>query len=251
MNKREFLRLSGILGAGIAISPMIACNQPESDKAEAKDTSEENNLPPVEFLWPALGYAFNALKPSIDAMTMEIHHGKHHAAYVKNLNLALAENKAFGGMQIEEILAAVSDQETAIRNNGGGHYNHSLYWQIIAPGGGNAPEGALLDAITSTFGSVEKFAEDFSKAATTRFGSGWAWLSVDANKKLFISSTPNQDNPLMTKLAEQKGQPILGIDVWEHAYYLNYQNKRADYVSAFMSILNWNNVSANYAKVIA
>lgn len=251
MNKREFLRLSGILGAGIAISPMIACNQPESDKAEAKDTSEENNLPPVEFLLPELGYAFNALEPSIDAMTMEIHHGKHHAAYVKNLNLALAENKAFGGMQIEEILAAVSDQETAIRNNGGGHYNHSLYWQIIAPGGGNAPEGALLDAITSTFGSVEKFAEDFSKAATTRFGSGWAWLSVDANKKLFISSTPNQDNPLMTKLAEQKGQPILGIDVWEHAYYLNYQNKRADYVSAFMSILNWNNVSANYAKVIA
>lgn len=251
MNKREFLRLSGILGAGIAISPMIACNQPEADKKETSDNTEENSLPPVEFLLPELGYAFNALEPSIDAMTMEIHHGKHHAAYVKNLNLALAENKAFGGMQIEEILAAVSDQEPAIRNNGGGHYNHSLYWQIIAPGGGNTPDGALLEAINSNFGSIEKFAEDFSKAAMTRFGSGWAWLSVDANKKLFISSTPNQDNPLMTKLAEQIGQPILGIDVWEHAYYLNYQNKRADYVSAFMSIVNWNNVAANYAKVMA
>lgn len=248
MNKREFLRLSGIVGAGIAVSPLIACNS--SEKLVAAPISEGSSGTPTEFKLPELGYAFNALEPAIDAMTMEIHHGKHHAAYVKNLNSALTQNAAFNGMTLQQILDKVSANEAAIRNNGGGHYNHSLYWKIIEPGGGNAPEGALATAITQAFGSLDAFVTEFAKAANTRFGSGWAWLSLGADKKLFISSTPNQDNPLMTQLAEKKGTPVLGIDVWEHAYYLNYQNRRADYVSAFMNIINWKNVAANYAAAM-
>ena len=199
----------------------------------------------MAFTLPALPYAFNALEPHIDAKTMEIHHGKHHNAYVTNLNAAVAgtewENKS-----LEEILANISKFSTpAVRNNGGGHWNHSFFWQILAPNAGGAPTGAIADAINSSFGSFDKFKEEFTKAATTRFGSGWAWL-VKSGDKLVITSTPNQDNPLMD-IAEVKGTPVLGLDVWEHAYYLNYQNRRPDYIGAFYNLINWEQVNKNFS----
>ncbi len=190
-----------------------------------------------------LGYSYDALEPQIDAKTMEIHHTKHHAGYTNNLNAAV-EGTDLAGKSIEEILAGVSGSSTAVRNNGGGFYNHNLYWEVIAPGGAPAPEGVLLDAIKESFESVEKFQEAFSKAALTRFGSGWAWLILQ-NNKLVVSSTPNQDNPLMD-VAEVQGTPILGIDVWEHAYYLNYQNRRPDYVNAFWNLINWDEVARRF-----
>ena len=190
-----------------------------------------------------LGYSYDALEPQIDAKTMEIHHTKHHAGYTNNLNAAV-EGTDLAGKSIEELLAGVSGSSTAVRNNGGGFYNHNLYWDVIAPGGAPAPEGVLLDAIKESFESVEKFQEAFTKAALTRFGSGWAWLVLQ-NNKLVVSSTPNQDNPLMD-VAEVQGTPILGIDVWEHAYYLNYQNRRPDYVKAFWNIINWDEVARRF-----
>jgi len=196
----------------------------------------------MSFSLPALPYASNALEPHIDARTMEIHHGKHHQAYITNLNAAI-ENTEWASKSIEEILANVSTLAPAVRNNGGGHYNHSLFWQILGPGGGGAPKGVAGDAINGSFGSFEAFKEALTKAGMTRFGSGWAWLSKDSSGKLFISSTPNQDNPMMD-VAEMKGTPILGVDVWEHAYYLHYQNRRADYLAAFFNVINWNAVAA-------
>jgi Fe-Mn family superoxide dismutase len=197
----------------------------------------------MAFELPKLPYDFNALEPYIDARTMEIHHGKHHNAYVTNLNNAIAgtdlENKS-----LEELML-VAGSNTAVRNNGGGHYNHNLFWTILSPKGGGTPKGELADAINAKFGSFEAFKEEFSKAAATRFGSGWAWLTVTANG-LAISSTPNQDNPLMD-VAEVKGTPILGLDVWEHAYYLHYQNRRPDYIGAFWNLINWDEVSRRYA----
>lgn len=190
-----------------------------------------------------LGYNYNALEPHIDARTMEIHHTKHHAGYTNNLNGAV-EGTELAGKSIEELLSGVSGLSTAVRNNGGGFYNHNLYWSVIAPGGAPAPEGVLLDAIKDSFESVENFQEAFTKAALTRFGSGWAWLVLQ-NNKLVVSSTPNQDNPLMD-VAEVKGTPILGIDVWEHAYYLNYQNRRPDYVNAFWNLINWDEVARRF-----
>ncbi len=190
-----------------------------------------------------LGYAYTALEPHIDARTMEIHHDKHHAGYTNNLNAAI-EGTALEGKTIEEILSEVSNQSAAVRNNGGGYYNHNLYWDVIAPGGSPNPEGVLLDAINNSFGSVKNFQEAFVKAAVTRFGSGWAWLTLHDNE-LAVSSTPNQDNPLMD-VAEVKGTPILGIDVWEHAYYLNYQNRRPDYVNAFLNLINWDEVARRF-----
>ncbi|MFV0592860.1 MAG: superoxide dismutase [Draconibacterium sp.] len=190
-----------------------------------------------------LGYSFDALEPYIDAKTMEIHHDKHHGGYTTNLNAAVAGTD-LEGKSIEDILAGVSGSSVAVRNNGGGFYNHNLYWDVIAPGGATAPEGVLLDAIKDSFESVEKFQEAFAKAALTRFGSGWAWLILQ-NNKLVISSTPNQDNPLMD-VAEVQGTPILGIDVWEHAYYLNYQNRRPDYVNAFWNLINWDEVARRF-----
>jgi Fe-Mn family superoxide dismutase len=179
---------------------------------------------------------------------MEIHHDKHHAAYVTNLNAALAgtenENKT-----IEELVAHISKYPAAVRNNGGGHWNHSFFWQIMGPKGGGTPSGALAEAITSQLGGFDKFKEDFAKAGATRFGSGWAWLSVGADKKLVVSSTPNQDNPLMD-IAEVKGTPILGVDVWEHAYYLHYQNRRPDYLTAFFNVINWSEVEKRYAEAV-
>ena len=190
-----------------------------------------------------LGYDYNAFEPYIDARTMEIHHDKHHAGYTNNLNAAIAGTE-LEGKSIEEILSGVSGHSTAVRNNGGGFYNHNLYWDVIAPGGSKNPGGALLDAINDSFSSVQNFQEAFVKAAVTRFGSGWAWLVLQ-DKKLAISSTPNQDNPLMD-IAEVQGTPILGIDVWEHAYYLNYQNRRPDYVNAFWNLINWDEVARRF-----
>ncbi|MBN1302355.1 MAG: superoxide dismutase [Melioribacteraceae bacterium] len=192
-----------------------------------------------KFELPALPYAFDALEPHIDARTMEIHHGKHHNGYVNNLNAAI-EGTDLAGKSLEELLANASSN-TAVRNNGGGHWNHSLFWEIMSPNGGGEPNGDLADAINSAFGSFESFKDQFSKAAATRFGSGWAWLVV-TDGKLVITSTPNQDNPLMD-VAEVKGTPILGLDVWEHAYYLNYQNKRPDYISAWWNVVNWEEVT--------
>jgi Fe-Mn family superoxide dismutase len=190
-----------------------------------------------------LGYDYTALDPYIDALTMEIHHDKHHAAYTNNLNAAIT-GTALEGKTIENILAGISGQSAAVRNNGGGYYNHNLYWDVIAPGGSPKPEGVLFSAINDSFGSLQNFQEAFVKAAVTRFGSGWVWLVLQ-EKKLAVSSTPNQDNPLMD-VAEVRGTPILGIDVWEHAYYLNYQNRRPDYVNAFWNLINWDEVARRF-----
>jgi Fe-Mn family superoxide dismutase len=199
----------------------------------------------MAFELPKLTYAYNALEPHIDARTMEIHHTKHHQAYITNLNNAIAGTDA-ENLSIEEICKHISKYPVAVRNNGGGHFNHSLFWEIMTPGGSNAPTGQLADAITTELGGWEKFKEDFSKAATTRFGSGWAWLCVE-NGKLKICSTANQDNPLMDISSDCNGTPILGIDVWEHAYYLNYQNRRPDYIGAFFNVINWDIVSQKFA----
>ena len=198
----------------------------------------------MAFELPKLNYAYNALEPHIDARTMEIHHSKHHQAYVTNLNNAIAGIDA-EKMSIEDICRNISKYPMAVRNNGGGHFNHTLFWQIMSPNAGGVPTGQLSDAINAAFGSFDKFKEEFAKAGATRFGSGWAWLLVH-DGKLMISSTPNQDNPLMD-IAEVKGSPILGMDVWEHAYYLHYQNRRPDYIAAFWNVINWNEVAAKFA----
>lgn len=200
----------------------------------------------MAFELPALAYATDALEPHIDKMTMEIHHGKHHQAYVDNLNKALAGTDG-EKQKIEDIMKNISKYPTAVRNNGGGHFNHTLYWSIMSPNGGGAPAGDLAKAIDAAFGSFDEFKKKFGEAGLTRFGSGWSWLSVGADGKVQVSSTPNQDNPLMD-IAEIKGTPILGMDVWEHAYYLKYQNKRADYIAAFWNVVNWTAVSERYAK---
>lgn len=195
---------------------------------------------------PALKFSFDALEPAIDARTMEIHHDKHHQAYVTNLNNAIAGTDA-EKMSIEDICKNISKLPMAVRNNGGGHYNHSLFWTIMAPNAGGAPKGKLADAINSAFGSFDEFKTKFNQAAATRFGSGWAWLIKNAAGKLEVCSTPNQDNPLMD-VAEVKGTPLLGIDVWEHAYYLHYQNRRPDYCTAFWNVVNWDEVSNRFEK---
>ena len=198
----------------------------------------------MAFTLPALPYAFNALEPHIDARTMEIHHGKHHNAYVTNLNNAIAGTDA-EKLSLDEINKSISKYPPAVRNNGGGHYNHSLFWTIIGPNAGGAPSGKLGDAIKSAFGSFDEFKTKFAAAATGRFGSGWAWLVKDGSGKLVIGSTPNQDNPLMD-IAEVKGTPVIGLDVWEHAYYLNYQNRRPDYIAAWWNVVNWNEAAKRF-----
>jgi Fe-Mn family superoxide dismutase len=199
----------------------------------------------MAFTLPALPYATTALEPHIDAKTMEIHHGKHHNAYVTNLNAAVA-GKPEENLSIEEICKNISKYPAAVRNNGGGHYNHSLFWTVMAPNAGGTPTGVLADAINAAFGNLEEFKTKFAAAGATRFGSGWAWLIVGADGKLAVTSTPNQDNPLMD-VAEVKGTPILGLDVWEHAYYLNYQNRRPDYITAFWNVVNWAEVAKRFA----
>ena len=202
----------------------------------------------MAFTLPALSYATDALEPHIDKATMEIHHGKHHQAYVTNLNKAL-EGKPEADAKIEDIIKNISIYPAAVRNNGGGHYNHSLFWTLLSPNGGGEPTGALADAIKSTFGSFADLKTKVSEAGATRFGSGWAWLIVTADKKLAVTSTPNQDSPLMD-IAEVKGTPILGIDVWEHAYYLKYQNRRPDYLAAIWNVIDWKHVAELYSKAV-
>ena len=200
----------------------------------------------MAFELPQLPYAKDALEPHIDTKTMEIHHGKHHAGYTNNLNNAI-KGTELDGQSIEVILSKVGSQSIGIRNNGGGFYNHSLFWSIMSPNGGGAPSGELAQAIDNAFGSFESFKDHFSKAAASRFGSGWAWLVV-VDGKLEVSSTANQDNPLMD-VSDVKGTPILGLDVWEHAYYLNYQNRRPDYINAFFNVVNWEKVAELFSRV--
>ena len=198
----------------------------------------------MAFELPQLPYAHDALEPHIDTRTMEIHHGKHHAGYTNNLNNAIAGTD-LEGKSIEEILGNMDMNNNAVRNNGGGYYNHDLFWKVMSPNGGGNPTGAVAEAIDAAFGSFEAFKDEFSKAAATRFGSGWAWLCVK-DGKLEVCSTANQDNPLMPGIACE-GTPILGLDVWEHAYYLNYQNRRPDYINAFFNVINWDEVNRRLA----
>ena len=199
----------------------------------------------MAFELPSLDYAHNALEPHIDARTMEIHHGKHHAGYTNNLNAAI-EGTDLAGKSIEEILGGLDMNNAAVRNNGGGFYNHSLFWKVMSPNGGGTPTGDLAAAIDAAYGSFDAFKDAFAKAAATRFGSGWAWLCVHPGGKVEVCSTPNQDNPLMPGVS-CGGTPILGLDVWEHAYYLNYQNRRPDYINAFFNVINWDEVARRYA----
>lgn len=236
-SRRTFVKNSLALSvvAGIGAPLVAACkSQPESSSIIS------------EFKQTELGYAYNALEESIHAMTMEIHYTKHHAGYVKNINDAIKEEN-IEVTSAEELLKGVSKYSAKVRNNGGGHYNHELFWKNLKPGGGQ-PSGAVLSEINSSFGSFEAFKDAFSKAAATRFGSGWAWLVSDSEGKLTVGSTPNQDNPLMD-ISEFKGIPILGLDVWEHAYYLHYQNRRADYIGAFWNVINWEEVNNRYTSI--
>jgi len=236
MNRKDFLKSA--FGTALALTGADAL---------ARHARPEVSAPPA-FTLPPLAYGFDALEPHIDKMTMEIHHDRHHKAYVDNLNKAV-EGTPMAKLTIEQILKNVSKHPAAVRNNGGGHWNHTFFWSIIGPGGTDRASGPVADAIDKQFNTEMAFRDAFVNAATGRFGSGWAWLLVDKNKKLVISSTPNQDNPLMD-VAEVKGTPILGIDVWEHAYYLKYQNKRADYVKAFWNVVNWDQVNKNYAAAM-
>ncbi|MDK2977736.1 MAG: superoxide dismutase, Fe-Mn family [Bacteroidales bacterium] len=197
----------------------------------------------MAFELPKLSYSYDALEPYIDARTMEIHHTKHHGGYTNKLNDAI-KGTSIENQSIEEILKEVSKHPTAVRNNGGGYYNHKLFWDIMSPDGGGEPSGKLMDAIKKDFGSVDNFKKEFNQAAATRFGSGWAWL-INQDGKLVIASTPNQDNPLMD-ISEVKGTPILGLDVWEHAYYLKYQNRRPEYIDAFWNVVDWNKVEKRF-----
>ena len=203
----------------------------------------------MSYKLPELPYSYDALEPHFDAATMEIHHSKHHQGYTNKLNAAL-EEAGLTDKNIEDLFGTTSKLSTGIRNNGGGFYNHSLFWSVLSPNGGGEPKGKVAEAIQETFGFFDAFKDTFNNAAATRFGSGWAWLIVDENKKLKVTSTPNQDNPLMD-VATDNGTPILGLDVWEHAYYLNYQNKRPDYIQAFWNIVNWDEVEKRYLAAIS
>lgn len=240
MNKREFIKLAGLAGVAALANPsgLFAAGEQNKELLAAK----------APFELPPLPYAVGALEPHIDQLTMEIHHGKHHAAYVKNLNDALKASP-LAAKSLGQIMAGIKPTDTAIRNNGGGHYNHSFFWSILSPTK-SEPSAKLKSAITAAFGSDEAFRTQFADAAKGVFGSGWAWLIVKKDGKLAITSTPNQDNPLMTNIAKVQGTPILGLDVWEHAYYLKHQNKRPDYISAFWNVVNWEKVSALYEEAL-
>jgi len=248
MKKRDFLKKGTILTVGALTVPLAACDGQKKSET-SKGTQGDKSLTGAPFELPDLPYDKSALEPHIDKMTMTIHHDRHHAGYVRKLNNAL-EGHSMAGQSLEDIMMNVGADDTGVRNNGGGHYNHSLFWKVMQPGGEMKPEGKLSDAINATFGSFDTFRESFSNAAATRFGSGWAWLSVDSDGKLFVSSTPNQDNPLMKSIVKQSGTPILGIDVWEHAYYLKYQNMRKDYIDNFFNLINWQEVAKNYDALV-
>ena len=246
MDKRTFIKISGLAGAGLVATPLVSTLIGCGTAPEPADAAPEGIS---GFTLPELGFAHEALEPAVDRQTMKIHHGRHHAGYVRKLNAAL-DGHAMQGRALEDLLASITDSDTALRNNGGGHFNHALFWTVLTPPtseADQAPSGVLADRIRASFGSFEAALEALSKAAATRFGSGWAWLVQDVNNpdRLFVTSTPNQDNPLMTGIVgpEQQGRPILGIDVWEHAYYLNYQNRRTAYVSALLERIHWGRVA--------
>lgn len=240
MDRRKFIYSLGLASAAMSLNNVSAFTN--ANLINNKNVRSNNTM--AKFELPALPYAFDALEPHIDARTMEIHHGKHHAGYVANLNKAIEGTEA-EGKSLEELMSNISKYPVAVRNNGGGHYNHSLFWTIMGQNKGGEPSGDLTEAINKHFGSFDDFKKEFSSAAATRFGSGWAWLIVKNDGSLAVTSTPNQDNPLMD-VADVKGTPILGIDVWEHAYYLHYQNRRPDYVAAFWNVINWDEVGKNY-----
>lgn len=257
MQKREFLKTGLLLGIAAATSSFL-----EACKSAAKPTSASAPVAPVPpalpapknrrtepFSLPKLPYDTAALEPHLDKMTMEIHHGRHHNAYITNLNDAV-KGTVYADYELTDIVARIttSDTDKKIRNNAGGHWNHTFFWESMTPGSGGQPSGPLATAIEGAFGSYDKFKEQFSNAAKGVFGSGWAWLCVGADKKLFISSTPNQDNPLMLNVVKQTGAPLLGLDVWEHAYYLKFQNKRPDYIAAFFNVIDWKKVGERYEK---
>ncbi len=239
MKRRNFLFTLGAI-------PAVTIGEPISKTLNNFTNKNKRSSTMAKFELPALPYNYDALEPFIDKMTMEIHHTKHHNAYVTNLNNAVA-NTDMEGKSLEELMAGISKLPAAVRNNGGGHFNHSLFWQIMKKGTA-APSGKLADAINSAFGNFDEFKKQFSNAAATRFGSGWAWLVVKDNK-LVVSSTPNQDNPLMD-VADVKGTPIMGIDVWEHAYYLKYQNRRPEYIENWFNVINWDEVAARFSAIV-
>lgn len=255
MEKRTFLKTGVFLGIAAASSSLWQACKTAAKTATGTVTTPA--LPPPKlrrttpFTLPALPYETGALEPNIDKMTMEIHHDKHHNAYVTNLNDAVKDT-VYAEYELEDIVARISqtDADKKIRNNAGGHWNHSFFWQSMQPGGGGAPSGNLATAINTAFGSYDKFKEQYTAAAKSVFGSGWTWLCVGKDKSLFITTTPNQDNPLMLLVAKQTGTPILGLDVWEHAYYLKYQNKRPDYITAFYNVINWKEVASRYDKAM-
>ncbi len=247
MQKREFLRFLGIFGAGVAASAALPGCDPAkkmADMAAPVPDFKPSVLRTKPFELPALAFSPDALEPNIDKLTMEIHHGRHHKAYVDNLNKA-TETSRFLNWELADILAHVTaDDAPAVRNNAGGHWNHTFFWESMSPKGGGLPSGDLAAAINTAFGGHDKMKEQFANAAKGVFGSGWAWLCVGADKNLFITSTPNQDNPLMPNLVKMTGKPILALDVWEHAYYLKYQNKRADYITGFWNVVDWSKVAS-------
>jgi Fe-Mn family superoxide dismutase len=242
--RRDFLKKSALLSLGTLATSIIS-----SDKLQAMDKLSEEHFLLEEYTLPTLPYAYDALEPFIDKQTMELHHDKHHQAYVTNLNKALQTTKHLATNSLEEIFKNITSFDTAVRNNAGGHYNHSLFWTLMRENKDakpNNPDGKIAEAINTSFGSFDEFKKQFNEAGTKRFGSGWAWLVVE-NKKLKVTSTPNQDNPLMP-ISELRGTPILALDVWEHAYYLKYQNKRADYMNAWWNVVNWTKVNELLAK---
>ena len=256
IDSREFLKQTDAK-TPVGVAEKTGQSSPEHSECPTGKTSPEQKGGHVvaAFQLPDLSYAFDALEPYIDTMTMQIHHGKHHAGYVANLNKALEGHADWAARSIGEVCATVSKLPEAIRatvrNNGGGHYNHSLFWTLMAPtgnGGGGEPTGELADAIRNDLGGFAVFKTEFTKAALGRFGSGWAWLCLGGDKKLYICSTPNQDNPMMTGIVERPGVPILGLDVWEHAYYLKYQNRRPDYIDAWWNVVNWPAVEDRFVK---
>ncbi|MFO7671795.1 MAG: superoxide dismutase [Bacteroidales bacterium] len=249
MNKREFLKSSAILGAGILVAPTVASSCMNSSAAESATASLVALDSEGKFLQPALGYAFDALEPHIDAMTMEIHYGKHHAGYTNNFNAAL-EQENLHPTDIYRIFENVSNYGPGVRNNGGGYFNHNLYWKFMSPEGGGAPAGKLAEAIDAAFGSLEEFKALFTATAGSQFGSGWGWLLLDKEGKLQVTSTPNQDNPLMD-VAGVRGTPLLNVDVWEHAYYLRYQNLRKSYLDAYWNVVNWAFVGSLYEEALS
>jgi Fe-Mn family superoxide dismutase len=247
MDKRTFLKVTGYASVGVVATPLVStligCGQ-STPAAPNGDPSE--NTTASGFTLPDLGYGYEALEPAVDRKTMQIHHGKHHAGYVRKLNAAL-EGHAMKGQPLENLLASLGAEQTGLRNNGGGHFNHALFWNVIAPGGASAPEGRLAERINQSFGTLDALKASLAAAAAQRFGSGWAWLVQDTKDpdRLFVTSTANQDNPLMVGIVEREsqGRPLMGIDVWEHAYYLNYQNRRTDYVAALLDRINWTAVA--------